>query len=126
MPETLGKYKVVWGKTKAEALHGAELPLCVYHVRLFFVFLFRDHVDLGEVVRSLLVHEVVDPVRVQEVRAGAPGETRKNTHSTHISEKRKLSLKIYRDSHGIRTVSPRKMLCLSLTESMMLLSLPNM
>ena len=63
----------MWGKAKAEALHGAELPLCVYHVRLFFVFLFRDHVDLGEVVRSLLVHEVVDPVGVQEVRAGAPG-----------------------------------------------------
>ena len=52
--------------------------------------------------------------------------TQKSTHSTYISEKRKLSLKIYRDSRGIRTVSPRKILCLSLTESMMLLSLPNM
>ena len=45
-------------------------------LHLFLVFLFRDGVDLGEIVRSFLVHEVVDPVGVQEVCAGAPGVRR--------------------------------------------------
>ena len=55
-----------------------------------------------------------DPGEPQSM--GSQRVRHERAHIQHTyQEKRKVSLKIYRDSRGIRMASPRKILCMSLT-----------